>query len=215
MGRPLKQLFMGNRYLGGASGQGVASVTLGGVNNSTGYNTGDPVTFSAPQVAGGVAATGTIVAAAGVIQSITITSEGSGYTAAPTVTPGGTGTIGTLTLTAVLTTNRATVACLAYVVGGASAVAGDIVKQKGNKIFKVATAQGVSECALVASATPTAGQMNIAATDFGGGTYWVTKLNDRTVVVTQSGAGPWEFTSGTKVKWANTAVTGQSVKITY
>jgi len=108
MGRPLHKKYFGNRNIGSASvttdngigGSRIGSVTVGGVNNSTGYTTGGAVTFSAPQLPGGVTATGTVVAAAGAIASITIVEAGSGYTSAPTVTAG-TGTIGTTTLTAV------------------------------------------------------------------------------------------------------------------
>ena len=36
MGRPIKKLFIGERAGQGAGGSGVASVTVGGTNNSTG-----------------------------------------------------------------------------------------------------------------------------------------------------------------------------------
>ncbi len=70
-------------------GQSVASVNVSA--GGTGYATAT-VTFSAPQVAGGVTATGTVTTVAGVITAVTITNPGSGYTSAPTVTFAGAGT---------------------------------------------------------------------------------------------------------------------------
>lgn len=211
MGRPIKKLFIGNRNSTGIGGEGVASVTLGGTNNSTGYTTGDAVTFSAPQLPGGTTATGTVVATAGVIDSITIVTAGSGYTSAPTVTAA-TGTIGTLTLTAVLTTGTTNaIALSAYVVGGASAVAGDINSQKGSKTYNVTTAQGTSECLLVTTA-PGEGEMRITATDSAGGTYYVKKLTNRTVTLLP-GTGS-QFAEDEQVAWGDTAVLNTSVSIT-
>lgn len=211
MGRPIKKLFIGNRNSTGIGGEGVASVTLGGTNNSTGYTTGDAVTFSAPQLPGGTTATGTVVATAGQIDSITIVTAGSGYTSAPSVTAS-TGTIGTLTLTAVLTTGtQNAIAISAYVPGGSSAVVGDIVAQKGSKTYRVTTAQGTGECKLVTGA-PAEGEMRITATDSAGGTYYVKKLTNRTVVVLP-GTGT-QFAEDAKVKWADSAVLNTSVALT-
>ena len=84
MGRPLNKKYFGNRNTGvssptddGLGGEGVASVTLGGTNNSSGFTNGASVTFSAPQEPNGVTATGTLVVTAGQIQSVTITNKGS------------------------------------------------------------------------------------------------------------------------------------------
>ena len=93
-----------------------ADITL--TSAGSGYITADTVTvtFSAPQLAGGVAATGTVaftgdgtVGALKVITGITLVSAGSGYTSAPTITisapitPGttATATLSKLTLSAV------------------------------------------------------------------------------------------------------------------
>lgn len=211
MGRPIKKLFIGNRNVGGAGGEGVASVTVGGTNNSTGYTDGDAVTFSAPDLPNGVAATGTVLETGGQIDSIVITSAGSGYTSAPTVTAG-TGTIGTTTLTAVLTTGTQNVIqCTAFITGGSN-LAGDIVAQKGTTSYKVTTADGTEECTLVAATPTAAGEMQITATDSAGGTYWVTKLTNRTVHVAQNTGS--QFAEGAQVKWADTAVINESVVIT-
>lgn len=212
MGRPIKKLFIGNRNSGGVGGEGLASVTLGGTNNSTGYTTGDALTISAPDLPGGTQAVATVTATAGVIDGVVVSTAGGGYTSAPTITAD-TGTQGTLTLTGVLTTGATNaIAISAYVPGGSSAVAGDIVAQKGSKTYRVTTAQGTGECVLVAAAIPTEGQMNITATDSAGGTYYVKKLTNRTVVVLP-GTGS-QFAEDAKVKWADSAVINESVAIT-
>ena len=75
----------------------VASVTI--TNRGYGYLSVPTVTFSAPQTAGGAAATGVAVRESGV-GSVLLTSRGSGYTSPPTVTfTGGTGTGATATAT--------------------------------------------------------------------------------------------------------------------
>ena len=217
MGRPLHKKFFGGRNIGSAStaldngigGSRVGSVTVGGVNNSTGYTTGDAVTISAPQLPGGVTATATVVAAAGVIVSITIVEAGSGYTLVPTVTAG-TGTIGTTLLTAVFqvdsgavgsaTNQENAILVFAFVTGGSRKV-GDIIKQVSGTRYKVRTADGTMICKLKASTASAAGEMDIQATDFVGGTYFVTKLTSHRVNLTQ-GTGvvyannlshPWTF----------------------
>ena len=72
-----------------------AVATLSG--SVTGYNITEPgnsyisapsVTFSAPQIPGGVTATGTAVLTGDTVTAITITNPGSGYTAPPSVTIG-------------------------------------------------------------------------------------------------------------------------------
>jgi len=212
MGRPIKKLFIGNRNSDGLGGEGLASVTLGGTNNSTGYTTGDALTISAPDLPGGTQAVATVTATAGVIDGVVVSTAGGGYTSAPTITAD-TGTQGTLTLTGVLTTGATNaIAISAYVPGGSSAVAGDIVAQKGSKTYRVTTAQGTGECVLVAAAIPTEGQMNITATDSAGGTYYVKKLTNRTVVVVP-GTGS-QFAEDAKVKWADSATLNESVAIT-
>ena len=62
MGRPIKKIFIGERGLGGSNevGEGLASVNLDGINNSTGYATGEALTISAPDLVGGTQAEGTV-----------------------------------------------------------------------------------------------------------------------------------------------------------
>jgi hypothetical protein len=233
MGRPLNKKYFGNRNIGSSSttadngigGEGVASVTVGGTNNSSGYTTGDSVTFTAPQLPGGVTATGTIVAnGGGAIVSITITEKGSGYTTAPTVTAS-TGTIGTTTLTAVLTTDSGSAGSstnqenaiigYAYVTGGSSRVIADIKKQTNDRRYKVTTAQGTSICQLRTDGGDGEGTMDITAYDSDAGEYWVWKLTSRKAVLVQKGVGGGtQFATGTSVPWTlGNAVASYSVKI--
>jgi len=227
MGRPLHKKFFGNRNIGSASvttdngigGSRVGSVTVGGVNNSTGYTTGDAVTFSAPQLPGGVTATGTVVAAAGVIVSITIVEAGSGYTSVPTATAA-TGTIGTTTLTAVFqvdtgavstaTNQENAITVFAFVTGGSRKV-GDIIKQVSGTRYKVRTADGTMICKLKASAASAAGEMDIQATDAAAGTYFVTKLTSHRARLTQ-GTGT-VFANNTSHAWTFGSATATVAKI--
>jgi len=98
MGRPIKKTFFANLnrefhgsvVLGsGVGGEGVASVAIS--NSGTLYSQGATVSVSAPQITGGVAATGTLTIPAsgtnsGKIMAVNITNSGSGYLTAPTVT---------------------------------------------------------------------------------------------------------------------------------
>ena len=64
----------------------VTDITITEPGNS--YLVAPTVTFSAPQIAGGVTATGTAVLSGDTVVDITITNPGSGYTSAPSVTLG-------------------------------------------------------------------------------------------------------------------------------
>jgi hypothetical protein len=100
MGRPIKKKFFGslttpfqNQARGGRTGVGAESVSTITISNTgTLYSQGTTVAFSAPNIAGGIQATGVAVIPlpgatnAGGITSITITNPGTGYTSAPTLT---------------------------------------------------------------------------------------------------------------------------------
>ena len=214
MGRPLSKKFFGGHYnynLTGEAvgGEGVASVTVGGVNNSSGYTTGDAVTFSAPQIAGGQTATGTVVATAGAIVSITVTNAGSGYTSAPTVTAA-TGTIGTTTLTAVLTSGAAArrnaLAPQVRISSTNRTSGNDIVSQKGSKRFVCTSQDGTALCKLVAATPSAAGEMAIVATDSQNNTYWVRKITKNKVELVQNSlvGSTWDVADGDTAKWTIT-----------
>ena len=228
MGRPLNKKFFGNRNIGSASttadnkigGSRVGSVTVGGVNNSTGYLTGEAVTFSTPDLPGGVTATGTVVATAGAIVSITIVEAGSGYTSVPTATAA-TGVIGTTTLTAVLQADTGAVGSVtnqenaikmtAYLTGG-SAVAVDIRKQVSTNRFKVTDGTRTGIVKLKSSVATAAGEGSVRLVDSGGGTYFATKITARKATVTR-GTGT-AFATGASVKWNMVAaVLGDSLLI--
>lgn len=194
MGRPLNKKYFGNTNYDneGVGGEGVASVSVGFVG--TGYTTGDVVTFSAPQIAGGVTATGTVVASAGQVDSITIVEAGSGYTSAPTVDLSAIGN-GDATAGATLTTGRQNgIIAYAFVTGGSSK-AGDIIKQQSSRRYKVQTADGIEVCKLVAAAPAAAGEMTITAIDSLGKTYYVTKLTAHKALLVPYGAAGHEFPS--------------------
>lgn len=228
----LNQKYFGNRNIGttGTSddkigGEGVASVTVAGT--FTGFTDATTtVTFSAPQLPGGITTTGTVVInGSGAVTGITITEKGSGYTSAPSVTVADSDVgaeTATGTLTAVLTTEsgapgsstnqeNAIVAYAKTTSGGTSKPA-DIIKQRSTKRFKVKTADGTAVCALKSSAVSTVGEMTITATDSAGGTYFVTKIGSRRCTVTQ-GTGT-QFASDSSVAWTfSSAVQDESVKI--
>jgi hypothetical protein len=308
MGRPIKKQFFGNLNQGSSSvstdngigGEGVASVVLNATGN---YTTRPTFTFSAPQLPGGVTATGTITSEAstaapdgtvlngvnyvvgdlvtfagitgvvgrvatvgsgqGEIQTIdfvgtgtnrssfttlptnkttlavtvvgnttggagstgtnqtvaitfrakdvVITEPGSGYTAAPTSTP--TQSV-SFTSVALTSTQQNAINGIAYVTGGSSAVAYDIIKQEASRRYLVKTAQGTSQCKLVAAA-PGAGEMTIIATDSLGSTYYVTKLTARRATLTQAsdGGDGYEFDTGEVAGWNITGAVAGYVSI--
>jgi hypothetical protein len=100
MGRPLNKKYFGNRNIGSSSvttdngigGEGIASITLGGTNNSTGWtnNSTTQATVSAPDLPSGVTAVLKIhtFAAAGALTNKTTynTFTGTSVTAAATYT---------------------------------------------------------------------------------------------------------------------------------
>ena len=231
MGRPLNKKFFANtnyQDFGTANvgGESVASVTVV-TGNSAGYVTGEMVSFSAPQITGGAYPVATIVATAGAVTSVVITSAGSGYTSAPTatvITAAGTQT--TLTLTPVLTSGAAArqngIKCEAQIgAGGSELTTGDVIKQVSSRRYKVQTTDGVAVCKLVTTEAKGANEMSIKATDSAGNTYFVAKLTARKAVlvpaanvhggVTTIGS---QFVSGTSAKWTfGSAVVNTTVTI--
>ena len=229
MGRPLNKKFFANTNYAtfgtaNVGGESVASVTVV-AGDSAGYVTGEAVSFSAPQITGGAYPVATIVATAGAVTSVVITSKGSGYTSAPTATvTTAAGTQTTLTLTPVLTTGAAVrqngIKCEAQIGAGAEVTTGDIIKQVSGRRYKVQTSGGVGVCKLVTIEAKDAGQMSIKATDSAGNTYFVAKLTARKAVLvpaanvhgdtTTIGS---QFATGTTAKWTfgaavvNTTVT--------
>ena len=230
MGRPLnKKYFANTNYqdfgTANTGGESVASITLV-TGNSAGYVTGESVSFSAPQITGGAYPVATIVATAGAVTSVVITSAGSGYTSAPTATvTTAAGTQTTLTLTPVLTTGATArqngIKCEAQVGAGSEVTTGDVIKQVNTRSYKVQTSDGTAVCKLVTTEAKDANQMSIKATDSDGNTYFVAKLTSRKAVLvpaadvhggtTTIGS---QFASGTSAKWTfGAAVEGTTVTI--
>jgi hypothetical protein len=207
MGRPIKKKFFGNTNakITGEGVGGEAVATIAKDNTGTDYTTSTTIslTFTAPQIAGGAAATGNVTTnELGNVATVTLTDGGSGYTSAPTaiVTGGTAGTTATFTV-ALSTTLQNAIAGNAYVAGG-SAKLFDIIKQEASKRYLVRTADGTDQCKLVTTSTVAAGEMNIEATDANGSKYYVRKLTARRAVLVQTTAsGSFAFTDGSAAGW--------------
>ena len=231
MGRPLnKKYFANTNYAtfgtANVGGESVASVTVV-AGDSAGYVTGEFVSFSAPQITGGAYPVATIVATAGAVTSVVITSAGSGYTSAPTATvTTAAGTQTTLTLTPVLTTGASArqngIKCeTQFGTSDAEIVTGDIVKQVSSRRYRVQTSQGTGVFKLVTTEAKAAGEMSIKATDSAGNTYLVAKLTARRAVLVPAAnvhgdttSIGTQFASGTSAKWTfGSAVVNTTVTI--
>lgn len=215
MGRPIKKKFFANLLAGGAGGEGVASVTLSTSSLAVSTLT-VTMSFSAPQIAGGVTATGTPVKTGNTVTSVTINNAGSGYLTAPTVTFTGTNMTSQGSATAVLTSsNQDAISFTSYITTGtAGQLNGDIIKQEASKRYLVRNSEGVGQCKLVTTSTLTAGTMNILATDHNGSTYFVKKLTAHKAVVVQSTAsGSFLVADGGSTGWTLGSATGTIVTI--
>jgi len=213
MGRPVKSVYFGNRNQNGVGGEGVLYANVWVAGN--GYYTANVgVTFSAPQITGGTTATGTVsLNGSGNVTGIVITNAGTGYTSAPTALITGANaspaSANVVLFGTGVTANA--ISMTAYITGGASAVASDIVKQTGSKRYRVANAQGTGVVALVDNGSPTAGQGYIGATDSAGGTYYVYKLYGETAYLTPNSGT--QFAANTHVQW-NITTPVQNVSVT-
>jgi hypothetical protein len=232
MGRPLNKKYFGNRNIGttgtdndnGIGGQGVASVTISGSWSGFTQAT-STVTFTAPELPGGVTATGTVTITAGAPTLVTITNKGSGYTSAPTVTiaDSDVGAETTGTATAVLTTDTGApgtttnqengITCYAFVTGGSRKVA-DIIKQVSTDRYKVKTADGTMICQLVTDGVANAaGEMDITAVDTAGKTYYVSKLTAHRARLHRYGAAGHVFPDAASQAWSFDAASTGYVQI--
>lgn len=221
MGRPIKKKFFANlndpyqdQATGGPTGvggEGVASIVI--LNSGTLYSTSTTLnlTFSVPQIGGASGrATGRVTTnAAGNVATVTLLKAGSGYTSTPTATVNGGTTGTTATFTIALTTTRSEgISVSAWVPGGLSAKAADIMKQEGTKRYLVQNADGQGICNLVGADPAAAGEMSIIATDVNGSTYYVTKLTARKANVTRkSMVGSYEYANGSVVRWGMASAT--------
>jgi hypothetical protein len=230
MGRPLNKKYFGNRNVGtvattddGIGGKGIASVTIGGSWSGFTQAT-STVTFSAPQLPGGVTATGTVTITGGAPTLVTMTNKGSGYTALPTVTIAdsdvGAETSGTATAVFEVdtgavgssTNNENAITMTAFLTGG-SAVAVDIIKQVSGRRYKVTDGTRTGVVALQSTLANAAGEGSIAATDSAGGEYFVTKLTAHRATLTRAGGSGWLYATGAAAPWKFDAAAGIYVQI--
>ena len=224
MGRPINKKYFANtnsRTFGTANvgGESVASVTISGV--WSGYTQAtSTVTFSAPDLVGGVTAEGTVTITAGAPTAVTITVPGSGYLSAPTVTiadsDGGAETAGTATavLTSGASARQNSIKCEAQIgSGGTEVTTGDVIAQKGTRKYRVQTADGTATCTLVASASLGTNEMSITAVDASAHAYWVTKLTAHRAILTRKVSGDGLFASGASVPWSFAAASSGIVQI--
>lgn len=213
MGRPINKKFFGELNTPPIGGEGVATIAV--ANSGTNYapNATIALTFTAPQVTGGVAATGRVTTNANRnVATVTLLTAGSGYTSAPTatVTGGTTGTTATFTISLTNTRQNA-IAFTSYLTTGSSAVSGgDIIKQEASRRYLVSNTQGQGQVKLVTTSTLTAGTMNVVATDVNGSTYFVKKLTARrATLVRYTVNGSFEYATNQAAGWTlGTATTG-------
>ena len=109
--------------------------------------------------------------------------------------------------------------------GGSGGRLSDITSVKGSRRYRVTNDQGTDTVRLIKSTEVAAantgvgphaaGLMTISATDSAGGTYFVTKLDGRTVTVSPAGAAPGgQFAANAQVIWSmNAAVINTTVKL--
>jgi hypothetical protein len=231
MGRPLNKKYFGNRNIGSASvttddgigGKGIASVTIGGSWSGFTQAT-STVTFSAPQLPGGVRATGTVTITAGAPTLVTMTEKGSGYTSLPTVTIAdsdvGAETSGTATAVFEVdsgavgsVTNEENAILMTARLTGGSATTVDIIKQVNDRRYKVTDGTRTGIVALKSSVATAAGEGSIRLVDTDGGTYFATKLTSRKATITRGTGVQAAFPTGASVKWNMTAATADSLLI--
>lgn len=205
MGRPINKKFFGDLNNPPIGGESVASIAVN--NSGTNYATSATVavTFGAPQLVDGVAATGRVTTnGAGNVSTVTLLTAGSGYTSAPTATVNGGTTGTTATFTVSLTTaNKNAIAFTSFLTTGTSAVTGgDIVKQEASRRYLVKNSEGQGQVKLVTAEPLVAGTMFITATDVNGSTYYVKKLTARRVtLVRKTMVGSYEYATNTAAGW--------------
>ena len=231
MARSLNKKYFGNRNIGSASvttddgigGKGIASVTIGGVWSGFTQAT-STVTFSAPELPGGVTATGTVTITAGAPTLVTMTEKGSGYTSLPTVTiadsDAGAETSGTATAVfevdsgavGSVTNEENAISMTAFLTGG-SAVAVDIIRQVSARRYKVTDGTRTGVVKLTSTLADAAGEGSIAVLDSAGGEYFATKITGHRVTLTRAGGSNHLYATGSSAPWKLIAPVGAVVQI--
>ena len=232
MGRPIKKKFFGNLITpyqnhadGGRTGVGAEGISMILVTNTatnSGYSTTTQVTWvaSAPQTTGGVPASGTaavqFVGNTGRIQSLTVVNSGTGYTSTSGVTlsytPTSAGTAVTFNAS-ISSGRRDAISIVSYLsTASQSRTDGDIMKQESSRRYLVQNSDGQGICKLISTSTLIKGTMHIIGTDFGGATYYVSKLTARkATIVNRTDTSTAYVSTGKTVKWTLGAATGTGV----
>jgi predicted outer membrane repeat protein len=160
---------------------GSVNITAGG----TGFTAASGITFSAPTLAGGIQATGTLVISGGSVTGVVITNPGTGYsTSAPptiTFTGPGTGAAGNI----VLASPKIIVSMTGFTVVNGLAQPGDLAAGSGGGIRDLGNANLTLTNMVVTgnSASADGGgvvmENSSAPTDFlGGSTRWTLTINN-------------------------------------
>lgn len=180
---------------------GTTATTVIYVTNTTGIFAGMVISGGSTAVGGRVVSIGAVSGGVYPIYSTGANTDTFGASNV-TFTDGGASAVpGTVAMTAL---QQNAIAGVAYIPGGSSAVAFDIIKQEASKRYLVKTAQGYGQCKLVAAA-PGEGEMTIVASDNNSpaSTYYVTKLTARRAVLTQKtdGGSGFAHATGAVVGW--------------
>lgn len=233
---PTGVLATGNLTISAPGAGGITAVTL--TEGGSGYTSTATISIttasSTSKASTGTIASTTIYPAttSGIYVGMTVLGTGVGASAKVVTVGAGSVTVsvanantfsGTLSfidagsgfsaITALTGTQQNAINVTAYLLakdGGVSAKVADIVKQEASHRYLVRTSDGIGQCMLVASNSPSAGQMYIVATDQYGSTYWVTKLTARRAILTQRSMGSqYEFLTNARAGWTlNSASAG-------
>lgn len=147
------------------------------------------------------------------VRTVNVTTAGAGYSTEPDVSTTGNGVFASH-LAGGNVKGIATLVYLKAEDGGTQALAGDILKQESSRRYLVRTEEGTSQCSLIDD-IPTAGTMNIFATDVNGSVYYVTKLTARRARLTQktSNGSGFEYQTGDVAGWSLDSATVGRVSI--
>jgi hypothetical protein len=163
---------------------GSVNITAGGA----GFTGASGITFSAPTLAGGIQATGTLIVNAGLVVGVTITNPGTGYTtsAPPTITftgPGA-GAAGNI----VLASPKISVSLSGFTVQNGLAQPGDLAAGSGGGIRNIGNANLTLTNMVVTNNSASADgggvvmENSSGGTDFlGGSTRWTLTINNSTI----------------------------------
>jgi hypothetical protein len=234
MGRPIHKKYFANTNVSrdgeGVGGEQFSALTV--LTTGTLYSTTTNYTWlaSAPQIAGGQRASGTLsIRPDGGVSSFEFTDGGSGYTSTASVTvtvsPATTGSAATYHVALTAAARQNGLAMYAYLPesgeagyisgsGGTSRLLSDVIRQAGNNKYVVQNSEGVGVVRLVAdgSAANAVGEADLTATDWNGSTYRVIKLHAKKARLKQvTSSTAFLIADGAWAQWTITAATGTTV----